>query len=423
MGKFRIIPSIYLYNGNVVDKETKEIVGDGDAVELATFYNNRGADELLVFDLSSSDSEHDANIGTMIKIQDAVDIQMIVGGNVKRLEDVKKYIYTGAKKAILDMSKDTNVEIVKEASERFGSDKIAVMLNKDYDFSKIKQLKYDGVSLIIADSCANECIGLGIKVLAFNCNFTFNDMVEFGKQDKVYGISDNSFAGDFDFLNFKAQLKEEGVNTIVFESAMSFDQFKKNSDGMIPVVVQDYKTDKVLMVAYMNEEAFNFTIKTGKMTYFSRSRNEIWVKGVTSGHFQYVKELSMDCDLDTMLAKVYQVGVPCHTGADTCFFNTLVKKEYDESNPMRVFEDVYNVILDRKKNPKEGSYTNYLFDKGIDKILKKVGEEATEIVIAAKNPDPQEVKYEISDFLYHVMVLMAEKGVSWKEITKELSRR
>ena len=423
MGKFRIIPSIYLYNGNVVDKETKEIVGDGDAVELATFYNNRGADELLVFDLSSSDSEHDANIGTMIKIQDAVDIQMIVGGNVKRLEDVKKYIYTGAKKAILDMSKDANVEIVKEASERFGSDKIAVMLNKDYDFSKIKQLKYDGVSLIIADSCANECIGLGIKVLAFNCNFTFNDMVEFGKQDKVYGISDNSFAGDFDFLNFKAQLKEEGVNTIVFESAMSFDQFKKNSDGMIPVVVQDYKTDKVLMVAYMNEEAFNLTIKTGKMTYFSRSRNEIWVKGVTSGHFQYVKELSMDCDLDTMLAKVYQVGVPCHTGADTCFFNTLVKKEYDESNPMRVFEDVYNVILDRKKNPKEGSYTNYLFDKGIDKILKKVGEEATEIVIAAKNPDPQEVKYEISDFLYHIMVLMAEKGVSWKEITKELSRR
>ena len=374
-------------------------------------------------DLSSSDSEHDANIGTMIKIQDAVDIQMIVGGNVKRLEDVKKYIYTGAKKAILDMSKDANVEIVKEASERFGSDKIAVMLNKDYDFSKIKQLKYDGVSLIIADSCANECIGLGIKVLALNCNFTFNDMVEFGKQDKVYGISDNSFAGDFDFLNFKAQLKEEGVNTIVFESAMSFDQFKKNSDGMIPVVVQDYKTDKVLMVAYMNEEAFNLTIKTGKMTYFSRSRNEIWVKGVTSGHFQYVKELSMDCDLDTMLAKVYQVGVPCHTGADTCFFNTLVKKEYDESNPMRVFEDVYNVILDRKKNPKEGSYTNYLFDKGIDKILKKVGEEATEIVIAAKNPDPQEVKYEISDFLYHVMVLMAEKGVSWKEITKELSRR
>ena len=423
MGKFRIIPSIYLYNGNVVDKETKEIVGDGDAVELATFYNNRGADELLVFDLSSSDSEHDANIGTMIKIQDAVDIQMIVGGNVKRLEDVKKYIYTGAKKAILDMSKDTNVEIVKEASERFGSDKIAVMLNKDYDFSKIKQLKYDGVSLIIADSCANECIGLGIKVLAFNCNFTFNDMVEFGKQDKVYGISDNSFAGDFDFLNFKAQLKEEGVNTIVFESAMSFDQFKKNSDGMIPVVVQDYKTDKVLMVAYMNEEAFNLTIKTGKMTYFSRSRNEIWVKGVTSGHFQYVKELSLDCDNDTILAKVHQVGAACHTGSYSCFFKELAKKDYIDTNPLTILQEDFETIENRKKNPKEGSYTNYLFTQGIDKILKKCGEEASEIIIAAKNPNAEELKYEIADFLYHMMVLMAECGLTWEDITRELANR
>lgn len=423
MGKYRIIPSIYLYNGKVVNKETKEVSGDGDAIELATLYNNKGADELLIFDCSETDLEHDANIGTMIKIQDAVDIQMIVGGNVNRLEDVKKYLYTGAKKAILDGSKESNLEMVSEASERFGRDKIAVMVNKEFDFSKIKQLKYDGASLIIANGCPNECVGYGINVLAYNYTFNFDKLVEFSRQDKTYGISDESFDSDFDFLNFKSQLKEEGISTNVYESPMRFSEFKKNSDDMVPVIVQDYKTDKVLMMAYMNEEAFNITIKTGKMTYFSRSRNEIWVKGLTSGHYQYVKELSMDCDFDTMLAKVYQVGVPCHTGADTCFFNTLIKKEYDENNPMRVFEDVYKVILDRKVNPKEGSYTNYLFDKGIDKILKKVGEEATEIVIAAKNPDPQEVKYEISDFLYHVMVLMAEKGISWKEITKELSRR
>ena len=423
MGKFRVIPSIYLYNGKVVDKDTKEIMGDGDAVELATLYNNKGADELLVFDYSSTDSEHDANIGTMIKIQDAVDIQMIVGGNVNRLEDVKKYLYTGAKKAILDSTKESNLEMISEAADRFGRDKIAVMIHPDFNFSKIKQIKYDGASLVIANDCPEECVGYGIKVMSYNHTFNFDNLVEFGSQDKIYGISDQSFNVDFDFLNFKSQLKEEGLDTNVFESPMKFSEFKTNADGMIPVIVQDYKTDKVLMLAYMNEEAFNLTIKTGKMTYFSRSRNEIWVKGLTSGHYQYVKELTMDCDLDTMLAKVYQVGVPCHTGADTCFFNSLIKKEYDEANPMRVFEDVYNVILDRKKNPKEGSYTNYLFDKGIDKILKKVGEEATEIVIAAKNPDPQEVKYEISDFLYHVMVLMAEKGVSWKEITKELSRR
>ena len=148
-----------------------------------------------------------------------------------------------------------------------------------------------------------------------------------------------------------------------------------------------------------------------------------WVKGLTSGHFQYVKELRIDCDNDTLLAKVAQVGAACHTGNRSCFYRTILKKEYDAANPLKVFEDVFAVIEDRRLHPKEGSYTNYLFDKGIDKILKKVGEEATEIVIAAKNPDPEEIKYEISDFLYHVMVLMAEKGVSWEDITEELARR
>ena len=147
------------------------------------------------------------------------------------------------------------------------------------------------------------------------------------------------------------------------------------------------------------------------------------MKGETSGHYQYVKELAIDCDRDTMLAKVSQIGAACHTGNRTCFFQKLAEKAYDDTNPLRVFQNVYDVILDRKIHPREGSYTNYLFEKGIDKILKKVGEECTEIVIAAKNPDKEELKYEISDFLYHVMVLMAEKGVTWDEITRELARR
>ena len=204
---------------------------------------------------------------------------------------------------------------------------------------------------------------------------------------------------------------------------MKWTQFKLNEDGMMPVVVQDYKTLEVLMMAYMNREAFEETIRTGRMTYWSRSRKELWVKGMTSGHYQYVKELSIDCDNDTILAKVAQVGAACHTGNKSCFYRSLVKKDYDETNPMKIFENVYGVIEDRKLHPKEGSYTNYLFDKGIDKILKKVGEEATEIIIAAKNPNPEEIKYEISDFLYHVMVLMCERGVTWEDITKELAQR
>ena len=207
------------------------------------------------------------------------------------------------------------------------------------------------------------------------------------------------------------------------KSKLSWSDFKLNSDGMVPVIVQDYKTDQVLMLAYMNEEAYCHTMESGRMTYYSRSRKELWEKGMTSGHFQYWKELTADCDSDTILAKVYQVGAACHTGKRSCFFQQIVKKDYTERNPYKVFEDVFRVILDRKEHPKEGSYTNYLFDKGIDKILKKVGEECTEIVIAAKNPDKEEIKYEISDFLYHMMVLMVEKGVSWEEITRELAKR
>ena len=410
MSEVKLIPAIYLYNGNSVDRETLEILGDGDAVKSALSYDNNGADELLVFDISSTDNEHEANISTMIKIADNVDIPMLAGGNVKRLEDVKKYIYTGAKKAVL--CSRSNIPLLKEASDRFGSENIALYINDNtVDFEEIKST----VSLIITNNFVKTDIPLLIT--------EYSDFNDYNYISQYYGICANGFDTNYDFMTLKLSLKDNGVDVNIFESPMAFSDLKTNGDGMIPVIVQDYKTEQVLMLAYMNEEAFNMTVKTGKMTYFSRSRNELWIKGETSGHYQYVKELSMDCDLDTMLAKVHQIGVPCHTGAKTCFFNNLVKKEYDNTNPMKVFEDVFNVILDRKENPKEGSYTNYLFDKGIDKILKKVGEEATEIVIAAKNPDPQEVKYEISDFLYHVMVLMAEKGVSWKEITKELSRR
>jgi phosphoribosyl-ATP pyrophosphohydrolase/phosphoribosyl-AMP cyclohydrolase len=136
-----------------------------------------------------------------------------------------------------------------------------------------------------------------------------------------------------------------------------------------------------------------------------------------------MKSLNLDCDNDTILAKVYQVGAACHTGNRSCFFNEIANRNYEDMNPLSILTEDYNTILNRKNNPKEGSYTNYLFDKGIDKILKKCGEEATEIVIAAKNPDAEELKYEIADFLYHMMVLMAECDLDWNDIVKELVNR
>lgn len=197
----------------------------------------------------------------------------------------------------------------------------------------------------------------------------------------------------------------------------------KIQNGLIPCIVQDYMDGTVLMLAYMNEEAFNKTISSGTMTYFSRSRNKLWVKGEESGHFQELKSLTADCDNDTLLAKVKQTGVACHTGKRSCFFNDIVGENDYEAGFNGTLNEVYEIIYDRKNNPKEGSYTNYLFDKGIDKILKKVGEESTEIVIAAKNPEKDGIIYEIADLIYHLSVLMADKEVTWDDIYKELKNR
>ena len=254
--------------------------------------------------------------------------------------------------------------------------------------------------------------------------FNYDTIVQMLKRSTIRGIAGN-FINDptTDIMKLKSRLSGDGIKMDNFAPDLKWSDLKLNSDGMVPVIVQDYRTDEVLMLAYMNEEAFNTTINIGKMTYYSRSRKELWTKGLTSGHIQFVKSLTADCDFDTILAKVSQVGAACHTGNRSCFFNNIVKKECIEKNPLKIFEEVYATIADRKETPRDGSYTNHLFEQGIDNILKKLGEECTEIVIAAKNPGENEIKYEISDYMYHLMVLMVEKGVTWEDITNELAQR
>jgi len=208
---------------------------------------------------------------------------------------------------------------------------------------------------------------------------------------------------------------------------MKFSDLKTNEQGLVPVVAQDYLSNEVLMVAYMNEEAYTKTLETKKAHYFSRSRNKLWFKGETSGHFQNVKSMLIDCDDDTLVIKIQQEGAACHTGAFSCFYREILTVDdltvVNNVINSRVLEEVYQVVLDRKNNPKEGSYTNYLFDKGIDKILKKVGEEAAEVIIGAKNEGPDEIIYEISDLLYHLTVLIVEKDTNWEAIFRELAKR
>lgn len=201
---------------------------------------------------------------------------------------------------------------------------------------------------------------------------------------------------------------------------MELNKLKFDENGLIPAVVQDFYTGEVLTLAYMNQESLNITLKEKRTCFFSRSRRQLWRKGETSGNVQYVVAVKADCDGDALVVQVIKDGPACHTGAESCFFDTLYQ---DEDKRNFKLEDLYQLILGRKSDKKEGSYTSYLFEKGLDKILKKVGEENTEVVIAAMKKDKEETIFEISDLCYHVLVLMAECGISVRDVMEELASR
>jgi len=210
-------------------------------------------------------------------------------------------------------------------------------------------------------------------------------------------------------------------------------RLKFNRDGLIPAIVQEAATGRVLMLAYQNREALEKTLATGETWFYSRSRQSLWHKGETSGHYQKVKEIYYDCDADTLLIQVEQVGKACHEGYHSCFHYRLTGEgpQVEEDRPVlleglrlgSVLGELAGVIDQRKAERPEGSYTTYLFEKGLDKILKKVGEETAEVIIGAKNKNRDEVVYEVADLLYHLLVLLAEQEISLGEVAAELARR
>jgi len=207
-------------------------------------------------------------------------------------------------------------------------------------------------------------------------------------------------------------LKEEILKNIKF-----------NAHGLVPVITQSYYTGKVLMQAYANEEAIKKTIETGFATYYSRSRKQLWVKGETSGNKQKVVKVKIDCDGDSILYLVKDYGVACHTGEESCFYRNIQLKKEDKPDPYEIFHALYEKITERKINKPEGSYVAKLFEKGSDKIIQKVGEEAVETVIALKNKNRDEIVYEVSDLVFHLIVALVDAGVKLEDIQEELLKR
>ena len=417
-----LIPCVYLKNNILVKGFNDDTVLSDDPVRYCVSLSVNGADAMILFDLSEDDTEHEQALLTVRKITSATDTPVYGAGNVKRLEDVKKLLYAGCRCVALNMAKQSNIDLIEEAGKRFSKNKVYVCADSlEQILDNLKVIKENAAGALLLGKLFVDGFEEVPVIPIINEETSLEDLLS---RSCVCGISGeiiNRKADDLYSLKERLSGTIEGI--CKGEGKIAWEDLKCNANGLVPVVCQDILTGEVLMVAYMNREAYEKTIREGIMTYYSRSRQELWRKGDTSGHYQYVKELYCDCDSDTLLAKVVQIGNACHTGSRSCFFNEVLKKETDICDPYTVLEDVMKVILDRKEHPKEGSYTNYLFDKGIDKILKKVGEEATEIVIAAKNPEPEECKYEIADILYHIMVLMAEKGLTWEDIMTELANR
>ena len=422
----RFVACIYLKDGKAVrDLKDTTVVSD-DPVALAEEYDNQNCDALMVFDMADSDAEKEQAIEIIREICMKLDAPVIGAGGVNRMEDVKKLLYAGCKRAALNWSKQGNMDILREVSEKFGKEKIAICYTRTDRIVENEELirKYAAELILLDFAEVKRGLELDFPTILSFPDVSLDKLLSYLEDRNVTGMTGNAINDNISQMAVMKRLcAENGMTVHQFKANITWETLKTGENGLVPVVVQDYRTNEVLMVAYMDKEAYGRTIETGRMHYHSRSRDTLWLKGETSGHFQFVKSLMADCDYDTILARVKQVGVACHTGSRTCFFHTIADKSFSEKNPQKVLDNVYGVIKDRQTNPKEGSYTNYLFDKGLDKILKKVGEEATEMVIAAKNESSGELVYEMADFLYHMMVLMAERGISWEEITDELARR
>lgn len=421
-----IVATIYLKDGKAVRSRTDHTEIE-NVYELTQLYNDSGIDKILIFDLSTDDDEHEKNVHTIRNINRNIEVKVCAGGNINRLEDVKKLLYAGCVQVILNASKPYTAQLAREASRRFGQDRILVSVeNVDFIFKNRVSLEEMFHEVLVLNEELLDAVEnlTDIPYIVDLNSYDISRVIRLLKREHIRGIA-GAFINDtqMDIMKLKSRLQKEGIKMDNFAPSLRWSDLKLNSDGMVPVIVQDYRTDEVLMLAYMNEEAFETTINIGKMTYYSRSRKELWTKGLTSGHIQYVKSLTADCDFDTILAKVSQVGSACHTGSHTCFFNPIVRKEFVEKNPLRVLESVYDIIRDRKENPKDGSYTNRMFDRGINDILIGLGKETVEIILASQDSGTEELRYQIADFLYNCMVLMVEKGVTWEEVANELAQR
>jgi phosphoribosylformimino-5-aminoimidazole carboxamide ribotide isomerase len=349
----RLYPAIDIKDGKCV-RLKKGMFDDitvysDEPYKIAVGFQNDGADFIHTVDLDGALKGHSVNAETIKKIVSSVDLPVQLGGGIRTLDNIKEVLDLGVYRVIIGTKAVENPDFIKEAIDKFGAEHIVVGIDAKDGLVAINgweelsdktavnlalAMKDMGVQTIVYTDISKDGMlaGPNVEQTRILSEKTGIDIIASGGvscMEDLDAIADAKIHGAIigkAIYEKRVILKDAVVRFADYTSSFNFSDFKLNSDGMIPVVVQDYKTDEVLMLAYMNEEAYNETIKTGRMTYYSRSRNELWVKGLTSGHFQYVQSMAIDCDNDTILAKVRQVGAACHTGNRSCFYRELAAK-------------------------------------------------------------------------------------------------
>ena len=468
----RIIACLDVRNGRVVKGTKFTDIKDVDSPEkLAKFYSDNSVDELVFYDITASNEERKTSLEFVERVARVINIPFSAGGGVSTIEDFKYILRKGADKVSVNSAAVRNPQLIREASMAFGSQCVVLSMdvkkNDEGSWSVYvkggrEKTELDAIDWAVtaAELGAGEIVvnsidedgmknGYDLELLSRITSVVsipviasggagkkehFLDVLQKTGVDGVLAASVFHF-GEIKVPELKQYLKENGAeirmpeaapqkldSTLAGNADISMISFGK--DGLVPCICQDAKTGAVLMLAYMNEQSLRLTLEKKRAVYYSRSRSELWEKGATSGNTQKVRAIYYDCDADALLIKVEQTGNACHTGEYSCFFNAVFDDLGVSADPgSSVFGELYATVIDRKNDSSEGSYTNYLFDKGLDKILKKVGEEAAETIIAAKNQDRQELIGETGDLIYHLTVMLAEKGISMDEIEQELKSR
>ncbi len=439
----RIIPCLDIKNGKVVKgQQFENVITIADPLEIAKYYSDTGADELIFYDIMASTEDRGPFLNLVSQIAKTINIPFTVGGGVKSIDDFDALLKSGADKVSINTQAFINPNLIKEASLKYGAQCVVLSV----DIKKVgdeyivfthggrtntgrKAIDWilEGIQLGAGELCINSIDADGSKK-----GFDLELLKSIESKVSVPIIASGGAGDKMDFVKlFKETTISAGLAASIFHSKkVSIPEVKfelKREDvpvrsyfaplfdaELIPAIVQSAQTGVVLMLAYVNEEALEKAVTTGYTHFYSRSRQSLWFKGETSGNKQALVDLRYDCDNDTLLMIVNEEGPACHTGSYSCFNQMPENKN--------VFSKLMTVIEDRKANPIEGSYTNYLFEKGIDKILKKVGEESAEVIIGAKN-SKEELLYEMADLFYHSLVLLANQNIDITELEAELRKR